>query len=701
MKPRISPQSLVSRAAVAFVLLAGVARAAETGAGPQPVDVTIDARTTYAPISPYLYGQFIEHIGGIINHGLWAEMLDDRKFYYPIAAQEPVAAPARFGREPLRRWTRIGPEEAVSMDSMHPFAGEHSPAVAVSAAEARGLRQAGLSVLRGRAYAGRIVLAGDPQARVTVSLVWGPGAAEREAVPVGALGSAYATFPLRFTARADSENALLEVSGAGGGSFHVGAVSLMPEDNVEGFRREVIEQLKRLHSGVYRFPGGNFVSAHEWRDAIGPIDRRAPVMDPVWEFVQPNDVGTDEFMTLCRLLGVEPYITVNAGFGDAWSAAQYVEYANGTASTPMGRVRAANGHPEPYRVKFWGVGNEAWGDWQFGAMSLRQFEVKNNLFAAAMRRVDPSIRLVASGAMPDAMTGSKQALRLGGKLIPDPLSPSDWTGGILLHCLDSMDLVSEHFYSYSGERFDLAKGDRTKTDPNEPLVDWMRRPANHVRSKAEAYGDYLALIPALKAKPVPIALDEWAYVGLPPNSYKIVPAYAWTFHEMIRHSDLYQLAGFTFATSLLSATRNQAVLNPSGLLFELYRNHFGTVPVAVIGHAPPPPPKYPPGGEEPRVNAGSDTFPLDVVAAWSADHRALTVAVMNPTDSAQQLNWSIKGADLAGTCRLRRMAPSNINATIVVGKPAGVEVEERELGSVPATLAIPPFSVNLYELPVR
>ncbi len=90
--------------------------------------------------------------------------------------------------------------------------------------------------------------------------------------------------------------------------------------------------------------------------------------------VQPNDIGTDEFMTLCKLLGVEPYITVNAGIGDEWSAAQYVEYANGSISTPMGRLRASNGHPEPYHVKFWGIGNEAWGFslpvWRHDAQSV-------------------------------------------------------------------------------------------------------------------------------------------------------------------------------------------------------------------------------------------------------------------------------------------------------------------------------------------
>ena len=119
----------------------------------------------------------------------------------------------------------------------------------------------------------------------------------------------------------------------------------------------------------------------------------------------------------------KPYITVNAGFGDAWSAAQFVEYVNGAVTTPMGRLRAANGHPQAYKVKFWGIGNEPWGEWQLGFMPVAQFELKYNLFAKAMRKVDPTIKLIAPGAMPDAMTGSKQAKRLNGQIVPDYLSP--------------------------------------------------------------------------------------------------------------------------------------------------------------------------------------------------------------------------------------------------------------------------------------
>ena len=136
-------------------------------------------------------------------------------------------------------------------------------------------------------------------------------------------------------------------------------------------------------------------------------------------------------MTLCRLTGVEPYITVNSGFGDARSAAEYVEYANGPATTPWGAKRAANGHPEPYGVKLWNIGNEMWGSYQYGYMPLAQYAVKHNLFAKAMRKVDPGIVLIASGAMPDTMTGSKESLKLGDKLVPEYLGPADWTGDAL------------------------------------------------------------------------------------------------------------------------------------------------------------------------------------------------------------------------------------------------------------------------------
>jgi alpha-N-arabinofuranosidase len=700
MNARSPHVTMLRCTALATVLLSG---AGVTGARAQTarVEATIHADSTGAPISPLLYGMFVEHIGPIVNRGLWAEMLDDRKFYHPIVVTESLPARPGPARAPARRWTAIGPITAIRMDSARAFVGAHSPRIALDVAAPRGIRQAGLALERGKSYVGRVVLAAGGDARVTVTLAWGTNPADRQTDTIDVLSSHYATYPLTFTAGAGADDARLEITATGAGSVHVGAVSLMPADNVAGFRREVVTALRSLHSGVYRFPGGNFVSAHDWRNAVGDRDRRPPIYDPVWHAVQPNDVGTDEFLAFCGLLGVEPYITVNAGLGDARSAADLVEYTNGSALTPMGRLRAANGHPEPYRVKFWGVGNEAWGSWQFGAMSLEQFVVKNNEFADAMRAVDPTIVLIASGAMPDAMTGSGESQKRTGKIIPDDLGPADWTGGLFLHSLDHMDMISEHYYSYGNRRFEVTTGRSVPLDPDEPLVDWMRRPANHVRSKVEAYAHYLELIPALRARAVPIAMDEWAYAGSPPDGFRVVPAYAWAFHEMFRHPRLYQMANFTFATSLLSASRTAAVLDPAGLLFKLYRDQYGTIPVTVTGNAPQPAPKYPPGGEEPQVNAGSPTYPLDVAAAWVDDRTAFTVAVINPTESEQTIDLSYRGVRLAGAGTRWRMAPDSLDARIVVGQAPHVRVEEEAVTRVPARVTFPPFSVTLYRLTAR
>jgi len=667
---------------------------------PSFVNAIIDAGKTFTPLNPNLYGLFIEHYGGLVYSSLWAEMIYDRKFYDPVIVRDPNQEhPIRdFFGAPPRPWIPAGPAESITMDTLQAYVGAHSPAIALASDALRGISQALPALIKGKHYTGRIVLAGDPAMRVLVSLVWGTAANERRTVTIGKLSSAFKQFPLSFQCPVDSANGRIEITATGSGTLRIGVVSLMPSDNIQGWRQEVIAVLKSLRSGVYRWPGGNFVSAHDWRKAIGDRDLRVPIWDPAWHCAQSNDVGTDEFMTLCRLTKVEPYITVNSGLDDARSAADYVAYANGAISTCMGALRAANGHPKPYDVKFWNIGNEMWGSWQVGYMPLAEYMVKHNLFATEMRKVDPNIVLIASGAMPDTMTGSKESLNLGSKLIPDYLGTADWTGAMFRNCLANMDMISEHYYNYDSH-FDLATAQQVPNAPDEPLVDWMRRPANHIRIKYEEYQEYLKLIPALRSKPVPIALDEYAY--FPSKNYKVAPAYAWNFHEMFRHSDLYQLATLTFISSMYSMANGKAVLNTNGMLFKLYRDHFGTIPVDVSGNSPQPAPKDPPGGEQPVINAGSDTYPLDVAAAWTANRKALTIAVINPTESPQTLNIKIQGVKLSGKGILRRMAPQSLTATVVVDQEPGVIIEKKVLKSFPECPTFAPFSVNIYEFPVK
>ncbi len=684
------------------MLLAVLCFSLMSAAQTSPINATIDASKTGAPISKNLYGQFLEHGGNIVNEGVWAEMLEDRKFFNPVTSKAPEqpANPGGWRRPPLRRWSPVGGDEVLTMDTKDPYTGDHTPLVKLSASEAHGVQQTGLAVRKGKAYTGRIVLAGTAGAVVKVTLSWGSEAADRQTITLRGLGSAFRKFPISFKAQGDSDDAQLEISGTGSGSFRIGAVSLMPADNIEGFRAEVIAALKQLRSGVYRFPGGNFVSSYEWRNGVGEMDKRPPIYDPVWHAVQSNDVGTDEFLALCRLLGVDAYITVNAGFGDAWSAKELVEYTNGAVTTPMGKWRAANGHPQPYHVKLWGIGNEPWGDYQMGSMSTEQYELKHNMFAKAMRSVDPSITLIAGGAMPDVMTGANQSKRIGGKFVPDYLSTADWSGHMLAHCLDNIDMLSEHYYSSSDMHTDLKLEKKVNIGP-QPLIEWERAPATQVRVKYEHYQEYLKRIPALKAKPVPIAIDEWAYMGGGPNSYKVIPAYAWAFHEMFRHSDLFQLGAFTFATAMMSETRTEATLNPTGLLFKMYRDHFGTIPVNVSGDSPQPRPLYPAGGDQPAVNPGSDTYPLDVSAALSEDRKTLTIAVLNPSDSKQRMKLAVMGAKPGDSGSLWQMAPSSLDAVVAVGKKPEVVVEEHRLGALPDTIDVAPFSVNIYSYPVE
>jgi alpha-L-arabinofuranosidase len=670
-----------------------------TGTAAPRIAATIDAGKTGAPISPYIYGQFIEHIGDLVNRSIWAEMLDDRKFYFPIVSSPGEQKPVRGRRS--NRWTPIGPDASVVMDREHPYVGDQTPLIKVEGSEPRGIRQGGLTLRKGKAYTGRIVLAGDPGAKIMVSLVWGSSPGERQTVPIAGVRAAYAKFPLKFTAEGNSDDGRIEISGTGQGAYRVAAVSLMPADNIRGFRPDLVALLKQQRSGMYRFPGGNFLSNHDWHDAIGDPDKRPPTWDYVWSAVQPNDVGTDEFITMCELFGVDAFISVNAGFGDAHCAAELVEYVNGSAATPMGKLRAANGHPAPYNVKWWGIGNEMYGDWQFGNMALKQYVIKHNMFAKAMRKVDPTIKLLATGATPDEMTIYGHSLRITGKLLTEWGSEADWTGGLFTNCLDNVDIMSEHFYAYAGQRFDHASGIRPgafnraayMVNLKEPLVEWARRPANRVRNKVEAYEEYRNRIPALKAKPVPMAIDEWAYAR--PSNLRSSLGDAFVLQEMFRHTDLIIMAGHTMGTGAVDFNADGAALNTTGLLFKLYRDHFGTVPVEVGGNAPVPAPLYPVGGDQPKVNAGSPTYPMDVTAALTTDGKFLTVAVVNPTESAQTLDLSFKGIALRGKGRMWRMTGPNLTAATGLNRQE-VQVMESPVSEANA-LAIAPISINIYE----
>ena len=224
--------------------------------------------------------------------------------------------------------------------------------------------------------------------------------------------------------------------------------------------------------------------------------------------MQPNDIGMDEWMRLTRILGVEPYVTVNAGLGDANSAAEEVEYLNGPATSEWGAKRAANGHTEPYGVKFWNIGNEPYGWWQIGKTSLDYFLIKHREFAERMRAVDPSITLIASGAMPDQLHPRDMKENASLESIQHKFgTEEDWTGGFFAEAMGSFDGISEHWYDRPEER--------PTAPPDAELIEYARAPSNHVRMKAEEWKIYQQRFPTIRDRKIFLSIDEYAYFGKP------------------------------------------------------------------------------------------------------------------------------------------------------------------------------------------
>jgi alpha-N-arabinofuranosidase len=170
-----------------------------------------------------------------------------------------------------------------------------------------------------------------------------------------------------------------------------------PLADAQGFRTDVLSLLRGFGMGMLRWPGGNFVSNYHWADGIGPKDERPRRPELAWGAEESNRFGTDEFMAYCRQLGTEPYVCLNMGTGTLDEALAWVEYCNGAGGTAWAQRRRENGHPEPYGVRYWGLGNEMYGDWQVGAVSAEEYVRTATRWARAIKRLDPQARLVSCG----------------------------------------------------------------------------------------------------------------------------------------------------------------------------------------------------------------------------------------------------------------------------------------------------------------
>jgi alpha-L-arabinofuranosidase len=462
--------------------------------GPQVF--TIDPSRTAGEISPLLFGHNLEHTRRAVWQGISAQMLANRKFA-GVSTTDRRAANASHGvigrmrtqGEPgldgvAAHWYGIGGSWTnFYVDDEIVYAGRTAQRVDLPEKERwGGVGQKDLDLLAGTRYEVRVVLRTHFGMKARLRLCDSMGRETYFQEDSNWTGNEWHTWTTSWIASKSASAARLEVMFEGPGTAWLGAVSLLPVDNFRGLRKDVIAALQEMSVPVLRWPGGNFTRNWKWKDGLLPVDRRAPTMTKQHEILPFTDnydfteINIDDFIALCKELGAQPSLVLNIN-DELQNACDLLEYCNGPADSGWGKLRAERGHPSPYAVMFWTVGNENWGLWMGpGYFPAEDYGKQVERFAAALRKIDPKIQLIGAGT-------------LGG-----------YSQKLVAAAGRDLDLVSAHDYYFMPEADSLA---------GSISLDIGRKPTLTLRKNIADFREEIAKSTAAGAPMLPISLDEW------------------------------------------------------------------------------------------------------------------------------------------------------------------------------------------------
>jgi alpha-N-arabinofuranosidase len=658
----------------AFVPHVALVRAQTT----QTATIAIDARKVEHRINPLLYGQFLEFMFEGMKGGLHAELIRNRSFEeapnviglsrnwerYPDDRNDDYALSFQWDSEvayPSQRKLRI--------DTGEPETKEHSLRVEAGdgAITRHGLYQARVPVRGGVAYRGYLWLRStDYRGGVTVALESDVNEGEVYATAdVNSVGSEWRKY--EFTLRPSKSDPLARfaILFPGRGHVWIDHVSLLPGDAAPGeVRRDVFEKIKALKPAFIRWPGGNVAQDYRWPWAVGPRDERFTWTNLSWKNEpEPSDFGTDEFILFARAAGAEPSITVNVeGRGATVAeAAAWVEYCNGPATSKYGAMRAANGHPAPFGVKLWEVGNEIWGNWVRGHSDAETYARNFNRYAKAMRAVDPSIKLIAVGD-----------------------NNLNWDRTVLQTAGDNIDYLAIHHYY--GRR-EMA---------NDPL-NLMARPLFLERFYEQVEQLLHELVPGRQIK---LAINEWG-LDLPvARQYSLESALygARLMNVFERQGDLIAMSAVSdlvngWPGGIIQANRQGLFVAPIYLVNQLYSEHRGdeSLAVSVTG---------------PTFNSsreGSNVPTLDTVVSRTADGKKIFIKAVNTSlTSALTTTIVVQGANPAVEAEIKTVSAPSLSDANYFGRPEAISVATAPVRSGQEfVVSLPKHSVSVITLDVR
>ncbi len=589
---------------------------------------------------------------GPVGVGTWTTQSQFRHFHVATLDGKtlpdglPPLPKADAGNAP--HWRSFG-NVHVETSTENPLNGQQCKRIE-SEDELGGLAQQPLCIDSGEVYRGSIWARGEA-AKGLVARLLADGKIVAEQVLVASLASSeWKELPFALKPTVSSDGATLQVAVRGTGIVWIDQVSVMPESwrDAGGFRPDLLRAIAELRPPVIRWPGGCFASPYRWKDGIGPQPKRGPHPKTMWDDKEVNSFGTDEFIRMCREVDAEPIIVVNIGTLN-WNrdvqdtdflqeVLDWIEYCNGPANSKWGRVRAANGHPEPYGVKYWEIDNETW---HMGAETYAEWV---NRFAPAMRRTDPSILLAACGS---AGYG-------------DGENGLAWNRVLIEQCADKIDYLSIHHYE-NPNRF--AEG---------PLV------------YERFFGKTGDLIAKSKNPQLKIYVSEW---NAQSTDWRTGLYCGGLLNAFERCGDVLEIGGPALFLRHVSATAwDNAFVNfdhtvwfpaPNYVVMKLWRDHYAPNRIAMEGQT---------GG-------------LNAVATKSDDGKTLVFKAVNPTDESVSVQLRLSSG-VIGSTQMQLVAPSDLEARNTLIAPDAVRTMPSPVEQDGRTLrfTLPAISCGVVEI---
>ena len=343
----------------------------------------VDTDRVMGKVEEAIYGQFLEHINHSVVDGLYAEQIQGCGFE---------------GRDFETYWKGFGENGGATVVKVDFKNGESSVRLAATNGTA-GIRQARIYLQKNHAYNGSVWVkpeAGNLQLTFRVETSSGKALA---AARLRISGTEWQEIPYSFMSAETDTQGVVEIVATGTGAALVDYISLMPADvRAKGkMRPDLLRAILDLKPVFIRWPGGSFASTYLWKDGVGPAASRKYHPNMIWGgYSDYYGFGTDEFLELCRLAGAEPLVVLaatNTNPAQVQYDQDWVHYLNDPPTTEMGKMRAANGHPEPYGVRYFQIDNEPMN---FGLTPERYAEIVN-VYGSALRKVAPRARIVACG----------------------------------------------------------------------------------------------------------------------------------------------------------------------------------------------------------------------------------------------------------------------------------------------------------------